>query len=91
MVLRLIYPPAVDNNFKKYYFCYCLEKKLRNIFNNWGDKFRNGEITEDEWKQFKNIWLEPRHDIVISEILRFREKAQNIDWSFNLDDIFVEE
>jgi len=91
MVLILVYPPAADNNFKKYYVCYRIQERLRTIHNNWGQKFKNGEITEQEWHDFLNTWLEPRHELVIAEILRLWQLAKNRNWDINLNNIFIEE
>jgi len=90
MALNLTYPPAADNNFKKYYICYRLQEKLRLIHNNWGAKFRNGEITEAEWHEFLDTWFEPRSKLVIEEILRIRQLAKNHNWNINLNNIFIE-
>ena len=90
MVLTFVYPEQVDNPFKKYYFCYRIQEKLRQIHNNWGEKYRNGEITKDEWYQFLNEWYEPRSELVVGEILSLRALAKNHNWNINLNDIFIE-
>ena len=91
MPLIISYPAASDNGFKKYFVCYRLQQKLQNVFNTWGTKFRNNEITASEWKRFQDEWYEPRIELVISEILRLRTIAKNYEWNINLNKIFVEE
>ena len=91
MVLTLVYPEAVDNNFKKYYVCYRLQEKLKLIHNNWAAKARSGEITMEEWRQFLAEWFDPRQNLVVDEILRIRQLAKNKNWNINLNDIFIEE
>lgn len=86
----MVYPAAVDNNFKKYYVCYRLQQKLQDVHNTWGAKYRNGEITEAEWNQFKDEWYNPRSELVIAEILRIRQLAKDHKWNINLSNIFVE-
>jgi hypothetical protein len=91
MALILVYPAAADNNYKKYYVCYRLMKKLLNVHNTYGEKFKNEEITEEQWKLFLSEWYDPRENLVVSEILRLRKLAKNKNWNIDLDDIFVEE
>jgi len=88
MVLTLVLPPAADNNFKKYYACYRIQEKLRLVYNTWGTKFRNGEITEADWNNFKENWFEPRSLLLTKEILRIRQLAMNHQWNVNLSNIF---
>ena len=90
MVLELVYPAVADNEFKKYYVCYRIQQKLMQIFNTWGQKYTNGEITLAEWNQFKNEWYKPRDNLVVGEVLRIRQLAKNHNWDINLNDIFVE-
>lgn len=91
MVLILVYPPAVDDSYKKFCFCYWLQHKIQVIYNNWGQQYRNGDITEAEWHQFLEEWYEPRDDLIVGEILRLRQLAKDQDWGFNLSEIFIEE
>jgi len=91
MVLTLVYPAAASNAFKKYYICYRLQQKLQDKHNIWGQKFKDGLITEAEWIEFQDMWYNPRTNLVTGEILRLRGLAKNKDWSINLDNVFVEE
>jgi hypothetical protein len=90
MVLTLVYPAAADNNFKKYYVCYRLQQKLQDVYNTWGQKHKNEEITDEEWEQFRTEWYKPRRDLTVNEILRIRELAKNHNWNINLNNIFIE-
>ena len=90
MALTFVYPAQADNPFKKYYFCYRIQQKLQNVHNTYGEKFRNGEITEAEWDQFRNEWFNPRSDLVIEEILSLRALAKNHSWNVDLSNVFVE-
>ena len=90
MVLTLVYPTAANNNYKKYYICYRLQLKLQNVHNNWGNKYKTGQITLAEWKQFLSEWYNPRINLVISEILKLRQLAKNKNWNINLNEIFID-
>ena len=91
MALTLVYPAAADNPFKKYYVCYRLQQKLQDVHNTWGQKFKDGEITEEEWEQFKDEWYNPRSCLVSDEILRLRGLAKNHNWNIILSNVFIEE
>jgi len=88
--MEFVYPAQADTPFKKYYFCYRIQQKIQNIHNNWGQKVRDGEITQQEWEQFLNEWFEPRSQLVVSEILSLRQVAKNHKWNIDLKNVFVE-
>lgn len=90
MTLALIYPSMADNNFKKYYLCYRLQHKLGIIHNQYGKKYKDGEITLHQWRLFRNEWYEPRWRLVKKEILRLRNLAKNKKWNVVLESIFIE-
>lgn len=90
MALTLVYPPAADTNFKKYYVCYRIQQKLQDVHNTWGAKYRNNEITEAEWNQFINEWFDPREELTLNEILRIRTLAKQHNWNIKLSNIFIE-
>lgn len=91
MALTLVYPVVADNNYKKYYFVYRLQQKLQIVFNNWGTKYRNEEITLEEWEDFKRLWYRPRMELVTQQIIYLRGLAKNKTWSIDLNNIFIED
>ena len=89
--MRIEYPAIIDNGFKKYYFCYSLQQKIQDVHNNWGQKYKNGEITKEEWEEFLEVWFDPRHDLVLAEILRLRKRAKEKNWNIILNNVFIED
>jgi len=66
-------PTKVKNTALKYAYTYIVQELLRLKHNEEGAKFRDGKITEQEWRDFLKNWLEPRDNVVISDLLELRQ------------------
>ena len=75
-------PKAVKNVALKYAFTYAVQEALRLRHNDEGAKFRNGEITEVEWKAFLNGWYEPRSRTVTTDLLELRQVCKDYSVQF---------
>ena len=86
-------PTEVKNAALKYAFCYIVQELLRLKHNEMGAKFRNGEITKQEWNDFLTNWHNPRERVVITDLLELRELCKGYAAQFkdkiNLEDIPV--
>ncbi len=91
MSLTFVFPPAIDTKFKKFCFVHFIFDKLIIKFNEWGTKYREGDITLEQWEQFKTLWLQPRKDLLTALILNYRKQAQKHEFGFTLSEVFVEE
>jgi len=69
-------PNEIKNVALKYAYTYIVMELLRLKHNEEGTKFRNGEITEVEWKTFLRDWYEPREETVISDLLELRKACR---------------
>lgn len=76
MPKTLIFPPGVDDNLKKYIYCYRIQELLRLKYNDMGLLYKTGQITEIQWKQFCKTW-EEYEKINTNELLNFRALAKN--------------
>lgn len=66
------YPAWADTQGRKYAFLTIMEEVLLLAHNQWGKKFQDGDITEDQWYNFLETWFTPRHNLVIQEKLLIR-------------------
>jgi hypothetical protein len=89
LIMIIDYPKGAKSNYEKYYVCYNLQELLRLRFNASGTAYRNEQITESQWNDFKSDWYNPKINLVTDELLNFREMARNANWSVALDDVFV--
>jgi len=70
--MRIVYPLTVLSTEKKLAFLYRLQEVLRLKHNDEGKKYRNKEITKEQWETFLSGYFNFRSDVITSEILRIK-------------------
>ena len=80
-------PVGVKNTALKYAYIYVVQELLRLRHNEEGAKFRSGEITEAEWRDFLLNWYEPRSNTVVADLLELRQicKDYAVQFRDNID------
>lgn len=68
MTLEIKSDKLPTDNAKKLEYLYRLQEKLRLVHNEYGEKYRNEEITEEEFRTFQRTWFEPRSLLLCSSI-----------------------
>ena len=91
MSYKIVYPEEINTDEKKYFYMYSVQEALRLEHNIQGEKFRNKEITEEEWNYYLNNNFMPKSDAIINEILNLRKKAKQISINKSIDEIVVKE
>lgn len=90
--MKVIIPSEITSDISKIEWLYKVARKLQKIHNLMGYKYRNQQITYEEWMGFIQNWFEPRHLLVYSTIGKLRRKIfelENI--TIDVDKIFEEE
>lgn len=81
-VKQLKFPLEANTLFKKYAFCYMVKERLRRQHNKKGEKFRNGEITQEQWDKYKIIFRQ-KNSLVNKKLNQLRKRIKNSD-TFNI-------
>lgn len=70
------FPPDVDTREERIEYMYNLQEKLRLRHNFVGARYRNGQITEEQWQTFKQAFKRRQFKIGrVIGFLRWREEA----------------
>lgn len=69
---KINYPEGVTSNESRYAYLYRLQELLRLEHNRKGRGFRESEITEKEWKEYKENEFESKSLLLSNEILKYR-------------------
>ena len=86
---RLKIPPLVIESKDKLVYAYQMQEKLRIEHNVMGEKYRNGEITHEEWREWLNDYYEPKSTAIVSIILEAREQIKKTnDYGIEVKDAF---
>lgn len=67
------YPVEVITDDNKYEFLCIAKEELRVEYNANGEAYRNGQLTEDQWVNYKKSFKE-RENIVLEDIARLQKK-----------------
>lgn len=62
--MKINYPIWADTIAKKYAFLTLMEEILLIIYNQGGTKYREGNITNEEWIDFQKKWCAPREKLI---------------------------
>jgi hypothetical protein len=87
------YPKECTTDAQKLEFVYRVQEKLRLLHNLAGEKYRNSELTKEQWDIFLKEW-QPKYDAMIEEILKYKNIARTTlkyESSISLNDMFKEE
>lgn len=69
---KINYPTSVVSNESRYAYAYRLQELLRLEHNRKGKDFREGKISEKQWKEYKETQFTPKSDLIIEDILKYR-------------------
>ena len=85
--LKLVFPSQANTFTKKMVFILIAKNKLRLEHNTYGDSYRLGDITEQEWDAYKETFLN-RQNAIIKSLLKARKilRESNI---YTITDISV--
>ena len=70
------YPLECNTHAKKYACLYRAQERMRLLHNKKGKKYRDGELTEQQWNSFLE-WWKPRQDCITDHILIYRNYLKN--------------
>lgn len=71
------YPQSAQTDLDKLEFAYAAQEKLRAEHNSKGADFRNGVITEDEFRGYLRDRFKQKKDLICSEILRLKSQIKS--------------
>lgn len=57
----------------RYAQLYRLQELLRLDHNKTGEKYKLGQLTKEQWINYKENYFEPRQNLIIDEILKYRK------------------
>ena len=88
---KLKYPSGISKPEHKTKYLYRLQEIMRIQYNQMGKKFRNKEISRQEWDNFNKEW-NTKMDVLIGEILQAREQfKKDSSISIDIDTVFEKE
>ena len=79
---------SLPNKKDKLEFLYEVQESLRIRYNKKGTEFRTGIITQKQWENFKNRWLDVSNYVAIN-IASIRDEVFKKDYLFVNEDISV--
>ena len=87
MILKT--PVDVISTNDKIEYAYIAQEALRLEHNKQGKDFREGKLTDEEWKEWQEKYFEPRSNAIVAEILKNKESLKSsTKYSINLDTAF---
>ena len=87
-MVNLHYPAWADNEMKKMYFLYRVQRRMREHHNDMGKKFRNGQISQQTWNNYKEKWNKWHHKLM-QQILKRRKALEDDETAqIDLEEIF---
>lgn len=67
---ELSYPINCTTTQDKIEFCYIAQQKLQDEHNAKGKDFREGKITEEEWREYLSKEFDPKQSIVMDNLIK---------------------
>jgi len=68
-------------------YLYRFQELLRLYHNKKGLDFRDGKITEEEFRNFQSTWFNPRNNLVCAEINKCKEHFKKIAVDIDIESI----
>jgi len=77
-------PPLYKNRIE---YLYKFQELLRLYHNKKGEDFRDGKITEKEFKDFQSNWFNPRNNLLCLEINKCKKHFQQVSITVDINSI----
>lgn len=85
---KLKYPALATTTQDKMTFCYIAQEKLRIEHNVKGEDFKDGKITEKQWKAYLKDDFNVKFEVIINDLLVQKElMKKSTKYEVNLNDL----
>ena len=68
-------------------YLYRFQELLRLYHNKKGQEFRDGKITEKEFKEFQSNWFDPRNNLLCAEINKCKQHFKQVSVDIDINGI----